>query len=228
MPEIFNNIFADSTQTTISAWKFLLCIGISLLTGIMYLFAASFRSRTTSSFRYSLALLPSVVCVVIMMVNGNIGIGVAIAGAFSLVRFRSAQGSAKEISLIFMTMCSGLIAGVGYLAYALLFTVIMCLISVAGNIISAKAAEKSTDKTLKITIPEDFDYNGLFDDLLNEYTISYRLKKIRTTNMGTMFELQYIVCFKELQIKKEFFDEIRTRNGNLNVIVDDVMERESL
>ena len=88
MPEIFNNIFADSTQTTISAWKFLLCIGISLLTGIMYLFAASFRSRTTSSFRYSLALLPSVVCVVIMMVNGNIGIGVAIAGAFSLVRFR--------------------------------------------------------------------------------------------------------------------------------------------
>lgn len=217
MPEIFNNIFADSTQTTISAWKFLLCIGISLLTGIMYLFAASFRSRTTSSFRYSLSLLPSVVCVVIMMVNGNIGIGVAIAGAFSLVRFRSAQGSAKEISLIFMTMCSGLIAGVGYLAYALLFTVIMCLLSVAGNIISAKAAEKSTDKTLKITIPEDLDYSDIFDGIFSEFTDTHELAGVKTTNMGSLFRLTYHVRLKPDASEKAFIDALRVRNGNLEI-----------
>ena len=217
MHELFNSIFADSTQSTLSVGKFLLCIGISLLIGFAYSLAYSYRNRTGSSFRTAMVFLPVVVCVVIMMVNGNIGIGVAIAGAFSLVRFRSAQGSAKEISLIFMAMCSGLIAGVGYLAYAVLFSALMCLLILASNQISRRRAMTDRHRLLKITIPEDLNTTDLFADIFSEFTDTYELGGVKTTNMGSLFRLTYHIHLKKDANEKQMLDRLRTRNGNLEI-----------
>ena len=164
----------------------------------------------------TLALLPAVVCVVIMMVNGNVGTGVAVAGAFGLVRFRSAPGSAREIGAIFIAMGAGLIAGMGYLGYAALFSLILGGVTMLYT--AAHLGEGNRNKTLHITIPENLDYEGLFDDLFEKYTLSHELVRVKTTNMGTLYELCYEVCLKDTGISKAFLDEIRCRNGNLTVI----------
>ena len=177
------------------------------------------RNEHTKSFLVTLALLPAVVCVVIMMVNGNIGAGVAVAGAFSLVRFRSAPGSAKEIVTIFLAMGAGLIAGMGYLGFAALFTVIMCVMFLIYNAVASNAKSESVNKTIKITIPEDLDYTGAFDDIFTEYTKKNELVKVKTTNMGSMFRLTYNVTLRDATKEKEMIDRIRERNGNLEIMV---------
>ena len=218
MQELFNSIF-ETNEQTIGVGSFLLCILFSLIVGAMYYFAYTFKNKTTTSFKTSVALLPVVVCVVIMMVNGNIGIGVAIAGAFSLVRFRSAQGNAKEIVVIFMTMCSGLILGVGYLAYATLFTLIMCLLILGSNIISKKVNNRNQNRVLKVTIPEDLDYEDVFADIFNNYLEEVELKKVKTTNMGSLFRLTYDIKLKKDKSEKELIDELRIKNGNLEIMI---------
>ena len=153
------------------------------------------------------------------MVSGNIGIGVAIAGAFSLIRFRSAQGSAKEICVIFMAMCSGLIAGVGYLAFAVLFTVLMCALVIGSNLIFNAKEKKSRRKTLKITIPEDLDYTDVFADIFARYTDENRLMQVKTSNMGSLYKLTYDITLKKDVTEKQFMDELRVRNGNLEIMI---------
>ena len=212
MQELFNSIF-ETNEQTIGVGSFLLCILFGLIVGAMYYFAYTFKNKVTTSFKTSVALLPVVVCVVIMMVNGNIGIGVAIAGAFSLVRFRSAQGNAKEIVVIFMTMCSGLILGVGYLAYATLFTLIMCLLILGSNIISKKVNNRNQNRVLKVTIPEDLDYEDV------NYFEEVELKKVKTTNMGSLFRLTYDIKLKKDKSEKELIDELRIKNGNLEIMI---------
>lgn len=219
MRKLFDSIFSDGTQSTIPVGGFLLAIGISLLVGGLYLLAYSYKCKSSKSFKMSLALLPAVVCVVIMMVNGNVGIGVAIAGAFSLVRFRSAQGSAKEICVIFMTMCSGLIAGVGYLAYAILFTIIMCLLIGVSNYIFLKSSITNKDRVLKITIPEDLDYEEVFVAIFERCTIFNELTTVKTTNMGSLYKLTYNVTLKKDISEKDFIDNLRIRNGNLEILL---------
>lgn len=227
MPDFLKSIFSDGTETTISVWSFLLCIGVSFIIGVILAFAYSFKSNSSNSFKTSIAFLPAVVCVVIMMVNGNIGIGVAIAGAFSLVRFRSAQGTAKEICVIFMAMCSGLIAGVGYLFYAVLFTVIMCLLLVVTNLLSVKLAKKDTNKILKISIPEDLDYSEVFNDIFSEYTDESELVQVKTANLGSIYKLTYKIKFKRAADEKSFIDKLRVRNGNLEIsVLREVTENE--
>jgi len=218
MQELFNSIF-ETNEQTIGVGSFLLCILFGLIVGAMYYFAYTFKNKVTTSFKTSVALLPVVVCVVIMMVNGNIGIGVAIAGAFSLVRFRSAQGNAKEIVVIFMTMCSGLILGVGYLAYATLFTLIMCLLILGSNIISKKVNNRNQNRVLKVTIPEDLDYEDVFADIFNNYLEEVELKKVKTTNMGSLFRLTYDIKLKKDKSEKELIDELRIKNGNLEIMI---------
>ncbi len=218
MQELFNSIF-ETNEQTIGVGSFLLCILFGLIVGAMYYFAYTFKNKVTTSFKTSVALLPVVVCVVIMMVNGNIGIGVAIAGAFSLVRFRSAQGNAKEIVVIFMTMCSGLILGVGYLAYATLFTLIMCLLILGSNIISKKVNNRNQNRVLKVTIPEDLDYEDVFADIFNNYFEEVELKKVKTTNMGSLFRLTYDIKLKKDKSEKELIDELRIKNGNLEIMI---------
>ena len=219
MDAIFKGIFDNELTQVIGVGDFLLCLGVSLFLGLIMTAAYMFKNEHTKSFLITLALLPAVVCVVIMMVNGNIGAGVAVAGAFSLVRFRSAPGSAKEIVTIFLAMGAGLIAGMGYLGFAALFTVIMCAMFLIYNAVADNAKSEAVNKSVKITIPEDLDYTGVFDDIFYEYTKKTELVKVKTTNMGSMFRLTYNVTLRDATKEKEMIDRIRERNGNLEILV---------
>jgi len=220
MLNIFKGLFDTDMTSVISITDFLLCVGCSLVIGLIMAFAYMFRSRYTKSFITTLALLTAVVCVVIMMVNGNVGAGVAVAGAFSLVRFRSVPGTAKEITMLFLAMGSGLIAGMGYLAFAVLFTVIMCALSMLYNQLDfGSKRNAATYKVLNITIPEDLDYSGVFEEVLAQYTASSELVRVKTTNMGSMFRLTYNITLRDEANEKEMIDKLRCRNGNLEITV---------
>lgn len=218
--KLFRGIFDSEYATVISVKDFALCVGFSLVLGLIMAFAYMYKTRYTKSFVITLAMLPAVVCVVIMMVNGNVGAGVAVAGAFSLVRFRSVPGTAKEIGTIFMAMGSGLIAGMGYLGYASLFTIILCAVFIVYNRLDFGTKKKAAIyKTFVIVIPEDLDYTSVFDDIFDEYTRAYELVNVKTTNMGSMFKLTYDVELKSGLNEKEMIDKIRCRNGNLEISV---------
>lgn len=220
LDSLFKGLFDSDFTVIISVTDFLLCLGFSLILGLTMALCYMYRTRYTKSFVVTLALLPAVVCIVIMMVNGNVGTGVAVAGAFSLVRFRSAPGTAKEIGALFLAMGAGLIAGMGYLGFATLFTIIMCLMFILYNHIdfgSKKNASKY--KTFNVTIPEDLDYSGVFEEVFDEYTTSCELVHVKTTNMGSMFRLTYEVVLRDINKEKELIDKLRCRNGNLEITV---------
>lgn len=217
---LFSGIFDNTSASSINVLDFLLCIGCSLIIGVLIALAYMFRSRYTKSFIITVATLPSVVCVVIMMVNGNIGAGVAVAGAFSLVRFRSIPGSAKEIGMLFLAMGAGLIAGMGYLGYAFLYTIILCGVNLLYNAIGFGAKKNNSRyKSFRITIPENLDYTGVFEEVFKEYTTACELSKIKSTDMGSMFRLTYDVVLKDPNKEKELLDKLRLRNGNLEITV---------
>lgn len=220
LENLFRGLFDTDLTTVISVTDFLLCLGCSLVLGLVMAFAYMYRTRYTKSFVITLALLPAVVCVVIMLVNGNVGTGVAVAGAFSLVRFRSVPGTAKEICTLFLAMGAGLIAGMGYLGFAVLFTLVMCVMFVLYNRLDLGSKKNSeTFKTFSIVIPEDLDYSGIFDDIFAEYTLSHDLVRVKSTNMGSMFKLTYNVMLRDVTREKEMIDKIRCRNGNLEITV---------
>lgn len=218
--KLFQGIFDTAAVTTISVDKFLLCVGVCLICGIFLALCYAHRTRYTRSFLATLAMLPAVVCVVIMMVNGNVGAGVAVAGAFSLVRFRSVPGTAKEITMLFLAMGTGLIAGMGYLGYAGLFTLILGTVSLIWSHLDF-GAKKNTSlyKTLNITIAEDLDYSQVFDGILKQYTTSFELTRVKTTNMGSLFRLTFDLTMKKDANEKEMIDALRCRNGNLEITV---------
>lgn len=210
---MFNSIISP----TMGLGEFFLCMAVSIVLGLLTALVFMASGRHSGSWAQSLALLPPVVTLVIMMVNGNIGAGLAVAGTFALVRFRSVPGSAKEITGLFMTVAIGLACGMGYVAYAAIFFVIMAvLVFVLGRLRFGETGR--AQRQLKITIPENLDYEGLFDDLFEKYTVSHELVKVRTSNMGTLYELSYDIRLKDAQISKAFVDELRCRNGNLNII----------
>ncbi len=195
----------------------LIRLSASLILGIAISLFYMYKSSYNKQFVVTLTLLPAVVGAVISIVNGNLGTGVAVMGAFSLVRFRSIPGTAKDIGYIFFAMAVGLAAGMGYIPYAVVFTVIVGLASLV--LFKTKFGEqKQNKKQLKITIPENLDYTGLFDDLFDEYTNSNNLIRVKTTNMGSLFQLSFEIELKENKSEKEFLDKIRVRNGNLDII----------
>ena len=202
--------------TELTLTSFLICMGVSLLLGVGTALVAGYRSRSTQSLAVTLAILPAVVQAVIMLVNGSIGAGIAVAGAFSLVRFRSAPGTAREIAAIFLAMAIGLATGMGYVGLAVLLFLIL-----AGAMLALTAMrfgqKEDAGRILKITIPEDLDYDGLFDDLFERYTTAHTLEKVKTTNMGTLYELRYRITLRQEPVPKVFLDELRCRNGNLNI-----------
>ena len=199
MPDtLFQGIFDTQLTAVIAPEQFLLCVGASLVIGLVLCAMMLWRTRPSTGFAVTLATLPAVVCVVIMMVNGNVGAGVAVAGAFSLVRFRSAPGSAREIGAIFAAMGAGLMAGMGYLGFG------------GGN-----AALRC--RTLHITIPEDLDYTGVFDPILAQYATKSELKQVKTTNMGSLFKLTYDLTLRDGGQEKALIDTLRQRNGNLEI-----------
>ena len=213
---LFSTLFA-SESLGVSAAGFGLALGSALALGLILAAAYSYKSRVSATFCTTLALLPAVVCVVIMFVNGNVGTGVAVAGAFSLVRFRSVPGSAKEICALFIGMGTGLICGMGYVAYALAFTLIMCAAFLLVNWWGAHSSRASRYRTLTVTVPEDLDYPHLFDDLFDTYTASHQLIRVKTCNLGSLFKLTYELCLKDASQEKAFMDCLRTRNGNLEI-----------
>ena len=219
-------MFDTVISMPMTIWQFLMCVITALVLGVLASLVFSVRRQQTNSLASAIALLPAVVTVVIMMVNGNIGAGLAVAGTFALIRFRSAPGSARDITGLFFAVAIGLSCGMGYLAVAAVFFVIfsaaVLLLTFTGF------GENSAARQLKITIPENLDYDNLFDDILEKYTISYELIRVRTTNMGTLFELTYTVILKEKSISKQFIDELRCRNGNLNVICSREVEKDML
>ena len=220
LDNVFKGLFDTDLTTVISVTDFLLCLGVSFVIGLLMTFAYMYRTRYTKSFVITLALLPAVVCVVIMMVNGNVGTGVAVAGAFSLVRFRSVPGTAREICALFLAMGAGLIAGMGYLGYALLFAIIMCAVYVLYNCLDL-GAKKNAEmyKTLTVTIPEDLDYSSIFDDIFAEFTAAHDLVRVKSTNMGSMFKVTYNITLRDVAREKEMIDKIRCKNGNLEIAV---------
>ncbi|MGN1479946.1 MAG: DUF4956 domain-containing protein [Acutalibacteraceae bacterium] len=219
LDNIFRGLFDSSTQSVIPLSDFLICIGTALLIGLFLAAVYKYKNTCTGSFLITLSILPAAICVVIMMVNGNIGAGVAVAGAFSLVRFRSAPGTAKEIGTIFVAMCSGLITGMGYIAYAVTFSLILGLITLLYQKLSYGRLKNEREKTLKIVIPEDLDYSDVFDDVIKKYTSRCDTVSVKTTNMGSLFKLTYDITLKDPSKEKEFIDELRCRNGNLEISI---------
>ena len=216
LDKTFTCIYDIATGITVEA--FLICVGVALVLGIAIAVVSGFRARCSGSFLMTLALLPAIVTVVIMMVNGNLGAGVAVAGAFSLVRFRSVPGTAKEIGAIFLAMAAGLACGMGYPLFAVMFAVIMCVMIMAFSAFSFGQRRDWRDrKQLRITLPEDLDYADLFEDLFAKYTTQATLVAVKTTNLGSLNRLTYEVVMKKSGTEKAFIDELRCRNGNLEI-----------
>lgn len=215
------------TGGEITLSSFLICTAVSMLLGVLAALLCLRQEKSSRSFALTLAMLPAVVQVIIMLVNGNIGTGVAVAGAFGLVRFRSAAGSAREISMIFLAMAIGLATGMGYVLIAALFFCIMAAFLLLLQRLRF-GCEKENVRELKITIPENLDYDGLFDDLFRAYTAEAELERVKTSNMGTLYELDYKVILKDEHKIKGFLDELRSRNGNLTISCGRPVTKEAL
>ena len=210
---MFNSVIPNAM--TLSA--FLMCIFAALVLGVLTALVFSFRNKHSGSLILALAVLPPIVTLVIMMVNGNIGAGLAVAGTFSLVRFRSAPGTAREICGLFMSTAIGITCGMGFIGIAAVFFLVMAVFLVLLSLFRFGETAASS-RQLKITIPENLDYDGLFDDIFEKYTSRHELVRVKTTNMGTLYELTYTINLKTPEVSKQFIDEIRCRNGNLNII----------
>lgn len=212
---MLESVLSETVYTGITMGQFLLCTLASVLLGAALAAVHTYRNRYSRSFILTLVLLPVMVQTVIMLVNGNLGTGVAVMGAFSLVRFRSMPGNAREIGSIFLAMALGLAAGMGYLGTALLLMIVAGVITIFLVSLPAGSAGR---KELKVTIPENLDYSGIFDDIFEKYTRNSELVRVRTVNMGSLYELCYHVDLKSGTIEKNMLDDIRCRNGNLTIV----------
>ena len=225
---MLNNIFDTLMgNTSISIISFLLPVFSSILLGFLFALVYKYKYRASRSFVGTLAILPTIVCVVIMAVNGNIGAGVAVAGAFSLVRFRSAPGTASEIGALFIAMASGLLTGMGFIIYAALFILIIGLVMFLYSAIGLGEEKSDLRKSLRITIPEHLDYTGRFDDTFAKHTSSYKLLSTKTAGMGSVFKLNYEITLKPDTTEKALIDDIRCKNGNLDISLSTILSKEA-
>lgn len=214
---MLENIMSSVIGDQLTTGTYLICTAFSLVLGLLTALSFGFKNRQSKTFTLALLLLPAVVQTVILLVNGNLGAGVAVAGAFSLVRFRSAPGSAKEIAAIFLAMTVGLATGMGYLAIACMITVIVCAVMLLFNFFGFGEGRKG-EREMKITIPEDLDYTSVFDDLFEKYTSASTLDKVKTSGLGSLYKLEYTIVLKDEKKEKEFIDDLRCRNGNLEIV----------
>jgi len=217
---MLESIFTTTTDvTTITTANALLTIVISLILGtiisVTYMKTSS-KGGYSQNFALTLVLIPAVVAIIILLIGSNIARAFSLAGAFSIIRFRSAPGDPKDITYVLFTMAAGLACGSGFFGYAILFTAVLCLFMVILSI-SKFGAKKTSQKLLKITIPEDLDYEGAFDGIIGKYTTAFELKKVKTTDLGSLYELVYTVTMDNKTSQKEFIDSLRCRNGNLSI-----------
>lgn len=215
-------------MTTFSLVEFFMCTAASLVLGLIIAGIFMFRNTYTKGFVTTLSLLPAIVQIVIMLVNGNVGTGVAVMGAFSLVRFRSVPGRAEEIYSIFLAMAVGLATGMGYIGIAALFVVLLGSANLV--LLALRFGEKRENvRVLRITIPESLDYTSIFDELFQEYLSKWELKQVKTTNMGSLYKLDYDVVLKRSSKEKKLIDDLRCRNGNLEILLGrSIIGREEL
>ena len=219
---MFETIFTTTTENSINISQSILAVVVAviigLVIGVTYMLLCK-KEGYQKNFIFGLIIIPAVVTVVIMLVGSNVARAFSMAGAFALVRFRSAPGSAKDIAVVFFSMAVGLACGLGYITFAACFAVIILLVMVALTI-AGIGSDSEKMKQLRITIPEDLNYNSIFDDLFEKYTEGSKLNKVKTTNMGTMYDLTYNIKLKNSVDEKEFIDNIRMRNGNLNITMN--------
>ena len=221
---MFDSIY--SSPVTVS--EFFIMAAVSLAAGLVYAWIMSFRVRSAKRFFIVAALLPFVVSTVITFVNGNIGAGVAIGGAFALIRFRSAQGSSEELVTILIAMASGIAFGMGYIAYGVIILVALALIFFGLSLVSIfEHKSLASDKLLKITIPESLDYSTVFDSTFGHYLSYCESVGVKTTGMGSMFRLSFRIRMKDPSEEKAFIDELRTKNGNLEISVLPYVENQA-
>ncbi len=214
---MFNTIF-NSTATGLDIGTMLICAGVGIALGIIIALVHKFTSRCSKDFLITLATLPVLVSVVMIMINGSLGTSIAILGSFSLIRFRSMPGSAKELLSVFFAMAIGLALGMGHVFFAVVFTVIVSVMILIYSKVSLFNGGKA-EQILKVTIPEDLDYTSAFDDEFKKFTTSHRLLKTKTINMGSLYKISYYVALKNNVNEKEFLDAIRVKNCNLQVLL---------
>lgn len=214
----FTSVFgsADSLISAVSTSDFLICCAASIVLGMVCAGIYMFRHDYSKNFVVTLALLPLIVQMVITLVNGNLGAGIAVMGVFNLVRFRSVPGSAKDISSVFLAMAIGLATGMGFIWLAVIFTIVVAIVNVL-FVATPFGKPREPGKTLTITVPEDLEYDGVFDEVLGRYTAQTELAEVTTTNMGSLFKLTYRIRLKEPGIEKAMIDELRCLNGNLKI-----------
>ncbi len=213
---MFDSIYTSVVTST----QFFIMAAAAIVTGFIYSWLMSFKIRSKKRFFIVVAIVPFVVAAVITFVNGNIGAGVAIGGAFSLIRFRSAQGSADEIAAILIAMGSGIAFGMGYIAYGVIILLCMAVIFLVLSVLPIfEHKGMSEERMLRITIPESLEYSGAFDDTFDHYLKSYENAGVKTTGMGSMFRLSFKIVMKDPTEEKAFIDELRTKNGNLEIAV---------
>ena len=211
-------MFESIYSGTIAPTQFFLMAGVALAAGFLYAWLMSFRVRSTKRFFIVTALIPFVVAAVITFVNGNIGAGVAIGGAFSLIRFRSAPGSADEIAAILAAMGAGIAFGMGYIAYGVVILLCLSVLFILISLVPLfEHKGMAAEQLLKITIPETLAYNGTFDEIFLRYLKKTENAGVKTTEMGSMFRLSYKVQLKDPAEEKDFIDALRTKNGNLEI-----------
>ena len=213
MTNIFGSIFANS----LTLGTFLIAVISSIVLGFIVAITFMYKNTYTKSFISALILIPAIETVVIMLVNDNIGVGLSVAGSFALIRFRSVKGNAKELLAIFLAMTIGIICGTGYIALAVIFTLLLCIV-IFVLALTDFGKQSDNDRYLKITIPESLNYEEAFDEVLNKYTRSYELDGIKTLALGSIFRLDYKIIMKDSKQLKDMINELRTRNGNLEIM----------
>ncbi len=214
----FTSLYGDSTSlvSSVSTSSFLICCLASIVLGMVCAFVYMFKHDYSKNFVVTLGLLPLIVQMVITLVNGNLGAGIAVMGVFNLVRFRSIPGSAKDIGSVFLAMAVGLATGMGYLLLAVVFTAVVAIVNII-FVMTPFGKPREPGKILNITIPEDLEYDGVFDGVLSKYTSKYELTEVQTTNMGSLFKLEYALTMRSAGTEKAMIDELRCLNGNLKI-----------
>lgn len=223
LSHLFYDIFTD---TAVDPTMMMLAIGVSLLLGLVVAKVYQFKTVYSKSFVMSLALLPTLIAIVIFLVNGSLGAGVAVMGAFSLIRFRSAPGGAKELVSIFLVMTIGIAIGMGYLVFATVFTLIMSLAMLLLEVVNFGQMKHSM-RQLTIVIPESLDYESIFDDIFNKAVNHVELANVKTSDMGSLFKIKYIIQLNGRMTEKELIDALRTRNGNLEIAISRYITKEN-
>ncbi len=213
MTSLFGSIF----NGTLTLGLFLLAVGASMALGLILAVVFMYKNTYTKSFVSALVLIPAVETVVIMLVNDNLGVGLSVAGSFALIRFRSVKGNAKELVAVFIAMTIGIICGTGYVAIAGVFTILLCAVMFLMTLFDF-GRQSDDEKYLKITVPESLNYDHVFEEILQKYTKSYELESVKTLTLGSLFRVEYRIIMKDAGQTKKMIDEIRTRNGNLEIM----------